>query len=125
MPTSVGILTFISMINTTFERLEKAGNFFICHPSVIVFGCKVSLISTSDMSGMISLNGNLKSCITLITLLFAEKYSNLNKFRKFQLGEGVYAILKKVGLYLQNDSYHTSNSPYTITLGWSDMQICR
>ena len=83
------------MINTTFERLEKAGNFFICHPSVIVFGCKVSLISTSNMSG------------------------------KFQLGEGVYAILKKVGLYLQNDSYHTSYSPYTITLGWSDMQICR
>ena len=29
MPTSVGILTFISMINTTSERL-KASNFFIC-----------------------------------------------------------------------------------------------
>ena len=29
MPTSVGILTFISMINTTSERL-KARNFFIC-----------------------------------------------------------------------------------------------
>ena len=29
MPTIVGILTFISMINTTFERL-KARNFFIC-----------------------------------------------------------------------------------------------
>ena len=29
MPTIVGILTFISMINTTFERL-KAINFFIC-----------------------------------------------------------------------------------------------
>ena len=29
MPTIVGILIFISMINTTFERL-KARNFFIC-----------------------------------------------------------------------------------------------
>ena len=29
MPTIVGILTFISMINTTSERL-KARNFFIC-----------------------------------------------------------------------------------------------
>ena len=29
MPTIVGILTFISIINTTFERL-KARNFFIC-----------------------------------------------------------------------------------------------
>ena len=29
MPTIVGILTFISMINTTFERL-KVRNFFIC-----------------------------------------------------------------------------------------------
>ena len=29
MPTIVGILTFISMINTTSERL-KAKNFFIC-----------------------------------------------------------------------------------------------
>ena len=29
MPTIVGILTFISMINTTSERF-KAGNFFIC-----------------------------------------------------------------------------------------------
>ena len=29
MPTIVGILTFISMITTTYERL-KAGNFFIC-----------------------------------------------------------------------------------------------
>ena len=29
MPTIVGILTFISMINTTYERL-KATNFFIC-----------------------------------------------------------------------------------------------
>ena len=30
MPTIVGILTFISMINTTPERL-KARNFFICY----------------------------------------------------------------------------------------------
>ena len=29
MPTIVGILTFISMINTTYERL-KARNFFMC-----------------------------------------------------------------------------------------------
>ena len=29
MPTNVGILTFISMINTTSEKL-KARNFFIC-----------------------------------------------------------------------------------------------
>ena len=29
MPTIVGILTFISMINTTYERL-KARNFFVC-----------------------------------------------------------------------------------------------
>ena len=29
MPTIVGILTFISMINTTYERL-KAINFFVC-----------------------------------------------------------------------------------------------
>ena len=29
MPTIVGILTFISMINTTYERL-KATNFFVC-----------------------------------------------------------------------------------------------
>ena len=29
MPTIIGILTFINMINTTFERL-KARNFFIC-----------------------------------------------------------------------------------------------
>ena len=29
MPTTVGILTFIGRINTTFERL-KARNFFIC-----------------------------------------------------------------------------------------------
>ena len=29
MPTSVGILTFISMINTTSERF-KGRNFFIC-----------------------------------------------------------------------------------------------
>ena len=29
MPTSVGILTIISMINTTYDR-HKSGNFFIC-----------------------------------------------------------------------------------------------
>ena len=30
--------------------------------------------------------------------------------------EGANAILKKVGLYLQNDLYLISNSPYTIKL---------
>ena len=35
-------------------------------------------------------------------------------FCKLQLGEVVNSILKKVGLYLQNDSYLISNSPYTI-----------
>ena len=34
-------------------------------------------------------------------------------FCKIQLGKGVIVILKKVGLYLQNDSYLISNSPYT------------
>ena len=47
----------------------------------------------------------------MISLLFAGKYS---KFYKVKLGEGVNAILKKVGLYLQDDSYLISNSPYTI-----------
>ena len=69
-------------------------------------------------------------------LLFAGKYGNLNKFCKFQLGEGVNAILKKVGLYLQNYAYHISNSPYTIKLAsklklrcitfiWWDGLICK
>ena len=49
----------------------------------------------------------------MVPLLFAGKYGNLNKCCKFQLGEGVHAILKKVGMYLQNDSYLISNSPYT------------
>ena len=39
----------------------------------------------------------------MISLLFAGKYGDLNKFYKFQLGEGVSAVLNKVGLYLQND----------------------
>ena len=34
MPTIVGILTFISMINTTAERL-KARNFFICRYFIV------------------------------------------------------------------------------------------
>ena len=76
-------------------------------------------------------NENFKICIA-ISLLLAGKYGNLIKFCKFQLGEGVNAILKKVGLYLQNDSYLTSNSPCTIKFAtklnltfirWSDMQI--
>ena len=52
----------------------------------------------------------------MISLLFEGKYGNINTFRKFQLGEGVNAILKKVGGYLQNDSYLISNSTYTIKL---------
>ena len=36
----------------------------------------------------------------MISLLFAGKYSDLSKICKVQLGEGVNAILKKVGLYL-------------------------
>ena len=47
---------------------------------------------------------------------FAGQYGNLNNFCKFQLGEGFNAILQKVGLYLQNDSYLISNSLYTIKL---------
>ena len=35
MSTIVGILTFISIINTTFERL-KARNFFICQYLVLM-----------------------------------------------------------------------------------------
>ena len=51
----------------------------------------------------------------MISLLFAGKYRDLSKkVCKVQLGEGVNAILKKVGMYLQNDSYLISNSPYTI-----------
>ena len=52
----------------------------------------------------------------MISLLFAEKYSNLNNILPFQLGEGVNSIFKKVGLYLQTDSYLINNSPYTIKL---------
>ena len=50
------------------------------------------------------------------TTIVCMKYGNLNKFRKFQVGEGVIDILKKVGLYLQNDLYLISNSPYNIKL---------
>ena len=35
----------------------------------------------------------------MISLLFAGKYGDLNFFYKFQLGEGVSAIISKVGLY--------------------------
>ena len=52
----------------------------------------------------------------MISLLFAGKYVDLKKFCKDQLREGVNAIIKKVGLYLQNDSYLISNSAYTIKL---------
>ena len=51
MPTIVGILTFISMINTTSERL-KVRNFFICqyfgfyeHESL----CSVSLVERENV----------------------------------------------------------------------------
>ena len=52
----------------------------------------------------------------MIALLFAGNIAILSKFCKIQLGEGVNAFLKKVGLYLQNDLYLISNSPYTIKL---------
>ena len=73
----------------------------------------------------------------MISLLFAGKYGDLiTKFCKFQPGEGVNAILKKVSLYLQNDSYLFSNSPYIIKLAsklklrysnfiWWNGLICR
>ena len=37
-------------------------------------------------------------------------------FCKVQLGEGVNSILKKEGMYLQNDSYLINNSPFTFKL---------
>ena len=52
----------------------------------------------------------------MISSLFSTQYGNLNLFCKFQLGEGVNAILKKVDLCLQNDSYLISKSPYTIKI---------
>ena len=72
----------------------------------------------------------------MISQLFAWKYGNLNKFCKFQLLEGVDAVLKKVGLYIQIDWYLISNSLYTINLAsklkrkysnfiWFDSLICR
>ena len=59
------------------------------------------------------------------------------QFKQIHLGEGVNALLKKVGLYIKNDSHLISNSPYTIKLAsklklrcstfiqlyWFDMQI--
>ena len=58
----------------------------------------------------------------MISLLFAGKYAALNKLLKVSAGGwgggggGVNAILKKVGLYLQTDSYLISNLSYTIKL---------
>ena len=52
----------------------------------------------------------------MISLLFAENIAIEEKFCKVQLGEELNAIFKKVGLYLQNDSYLKSNSPYTIKI---------
>ena len=40
----------------------------------------------------------------------------LTELCKFQIGEGVNTILKKVGMYLQNDLYLINNSPNTIKL---------
>ena len=42
------------------------------------------------------------------TTIVCMKYGNLNKFCKAK--EGLNAVFKKVGLYLQNDLYLTSNS---------------
>ena len=47
----------------------------------------------------------------MISLMFAGKYGNLYKFCKIQLGEGVNAILKKVGLYLQNTRNLSATHP--------------
>ena len=47
------------------------------------------------MSEIFHLKENLITCIAIISLLFSGKYGNLSKFCKFQLEEGVNAILKK------------------------------
>ena len=48
------------------------------------------------------------------TTIVCRNISNLNKFYKFQLGEGVNAILKKVDLNLQNDSRISSANHLTL-----------
>ena len=68
------------------------------------------------MSGMISLKWDLSNMHCNDSTIVCRKNGILNKFCKFQLGEGVNAILKKVGLYLQNDTYLIRNSSYTIKL---------
>ena len=60
----------------------------------------------------------------MISLLFEGKYGDLKKtFCKFQLGERVNAILKKVGLYLQNDLYLISNSTLLNLLANNSLDI--
>ena len=52
----------------------------------------------------------------MISLFFAGKYGDLNKFCKVQLGEGVNAILKKVGLYLQMTRILSATQPILLNL---------
>ena len=52
----------------------------------------------------------------MIPLLFAGKYGDLNKICKVQLGEGVNAILKKVGLYLQMTRISSATQPTLLNL---------
>ena len=63
------------------------------------------------------------------TTIVCRKYGNLNTFRKFQLGEGVNAIFKNVGLYLQKDSYTIKLASklkfrYSTFIRWNGL-ICR
>ena len=52
----------------------------------------------------------------MISLLFAGKCEDLNKFFKVQLGEGVNAILKKVGLFLQMTRILSATQPILLNL---------
>ena len=48
------------------------------------------------------------------TTIVCRNISNLNKLCKFQLGEGVNAILKNMDLNLQNDSRISSATHLTL-----------
>ena len=63
------------------------------------------------------------------TTIVCRKYGNLNNFCKFQLEEGVNAIFKNVGLYLQEDSYTIKLASklkfrYSTFIRWNGL-ICR
>ena len=53
MPTIVGILTFISKINATYERL-KARNFFICWYFSFLCAVEISLLVELNMKKVLS-----------------------------------------------------------------------